>query len=405
VNSEARGGARAAGDLLAAAGRLLPWMAEIRRDLHRHPELGYEERRTGAQVQARLDELGIEHRDGLAGTGILGLIRGGATGGPGAVAALRADLDALPLEDGKTVPYRSQVPGRMHACGHDAHTAILLGAARLLAERGAEFGGTVKLLFQPAEETVGGARRLIAAGVLDDPPVDAIFGLHVDPGLETGRVGLRYGQRNASADALHIVIHGRSAHGAYPSGGVDAIVAAAQVVTALQSVVSRSVDARESAVVTIGAIQGGTQRNIVASRVELQGTVRCLAPQVRELVLRRVRETAEGVAAGLGARAEVVVEATNEPLVNDEAMMEIVRRNACDLLGADQVVTLGRASMGSEDFGEYLAHAPGAFYSLGVRNEAAGIVHPLHNELFDLDESAMVVGAALQAANALAIAR
>jgi amidohydrolase len=404
VNREAREGTRprAADDLLAAASRLLPWMVEIRRDLHRHPELGYEERRTSAQVRARLDELGIEHRDGLAETGVLGLVRGAARG-RAKVVALRADLDALPLQDEKDTPYRSQAPGRMHACGHDAHTAILLGAARLLAERSGDFDGLVKLIFQPAEETAGGARRMIAAGVLDDPAVDAIFGLHVDPGLETGRVGLRYGQRNASADALRVVIHGRSAHGAYPSGGVDAIVAAAQVVTALQSVVSRNLDARDSAVVTIGVIQGGSQRNILASRVELQGTVRCLAPQVRELVLRRLRETAEGVAAAMGARAEVEIEATNEPLINDDAMLEIVRRNASDLLGEDRVVTVPRAGMGSEDFGEYLARSPGAFYSLGVRNEATGIVHPLHSERFDVDESALAIGAALQAANALAV--
>ncbi len=401
ANSEARDGARprAADDLLAAASRILPWMVGIRRDLHRHPEVGYEERRTSAQVQARLDELGIEHRDGLAETGVLGVVRGG----PGKVVALRADLDALPLEDEKTVPYRSQTPGRMHACGHDAHTAILLGAARLLAERASGLAGSVKLIFQPAEETAGGAQRMIAAGVLGDPPVDAIFGLHVDPGLETGKVGLRYGQRNASADALRIVVHGRSAHGAFPGGGVDAIVAAAQVVTALQAVVSRNLDARDSAVVTIGVIQGGTQRNILASRVELQGTVRCLAPEVRELVLRRVRETAEGVASALGARAEVAIEATNEPLVNDGAMIEVVRRNAAGLLGEDRVVTLARASMGAEDFGDYLARAPGAFYSLGVRNEATGVVHPLHSERFDVDESALAVGAALQAAIALAV--
>jgi amidohydrolase len=317
--------------------------------------------------------------------------------------ALRADLDALPLADGKAgAPYRSQVPGRMHACGHDVHTAILLGAARLLAGLEADLPGTVKLVFQPAEETVGGARLLIAAGVLDDPPVDAIFGLHVDPGQPVGKVGLRYGQRNASSDNLRITVHGRSGHGAYPAGSVDSIVAAAQVITALQTVVSRNVDARDSAVVTIGTIHGGTQGNIVASRVELAGTVRSLDPGVRARVLCRVRETAEGVAAGLGARAEVEITPSYDPLVNDDAMVDVVRASAVELLGAESVVVASRANMGVEDFAFYLARVPGAFYGLGVRNEAAGIVHPVHHELFDVDEAAMAIGAALQVANALA---
>jgi amidohydrolase len=389
---------RRAAALLEEAREILPWMIDIRRDLHRHPELGLEEHRTSARVSARLDELGIEHRGGLAGTGVAGLIPGR---GDGPAVALRADLDALPLEDGKQTPYRSQVAGRMHACGHDVHTAILLGAARLLRARRAELPRPVRLIFQPAEETVGGARLLIEEGVLDDPPVARIFGLHVEPELEVGKIGLRYGQRNASSDDLAVTIHGRSAHGAYPAGGVDAIVVAAQVVSALQSVVSRNVDARDSAVLTFGTVHGGTQGNIVASRVELVGTVRCLDPKVRDVVLRRARQTAEGVAAGLGARAEVEIRPSYEPLVNDDAMVEVVRRSAAGLVGAENTVVYQRPNMGVEDFAFYLARVPGAFFSLGVRNEAEGIVHPIHHELFDVDESAMALGAAMQALNAL----
>lgn len=393
----------AARELLAAAETFLPWLVEIRRDLHQHPELGLEEFRTAAKVAERLDELGIEHHDGLGGTGILGLIPG-APSGP--VVALRADLDALPLQDGKDVPYRSTIPGRMHACGHDVHTAIQLGAARLLAERRARLGelpGTVKLLFQPAEETVGGARLLIAAGVLENPKVDRIFGLHVDAGLPVGQVGVRYGQRNASSDNLTIVIHGRSAHGAYPSPGVDAIVAAAQVVSALQTVVSRNVDGRDAAVVTLGTIHGGTQGNIVANRVELVGTVRCLDPKIRELVLRRVREVAEGVAGGFGAQAEVTIEPSYDPLVNHDGAVDEVRAAAADLLGPEAVQVVPRPNLGVEDFGFYLSHVPGAFSSLGVRNEERGIVHPVHHELFDADERALAVGAALQVRCALEV--
>ncbi len=388
-------------EVLAAARAILPWMIEIRRDLHRHPELGLEEHRTSARVREVLDQLGIEHRDGLAGgTGVLGWIPGRADG---RAVALRADLDALPLEDGKDVGYRSQIPGKMHACGHDVHTAILLGAARLLAGLDGRLAGTVKLLFQPAEETVGGARVLIEEGVLDDPAVDAVFGLHAEPAVDVGRFELRYGQRNASSDAVTLVIHGRSGHGAYPAGSVDAIVVAAQVISALQTVVSRSVDARDSAVVSFGTIHGGSQGNIVARHVELTGTVRTLDPTVRERVLRRIRETAEGVAAALGARAEVDVEPGFDALINDDAMVDVVRHNAAALVGEENVLIKPQANMGVEDFAYYLRRAPGAFFSLGVRNEALGIVHSLHHDHFDVDESAMALGAAVQVLNALAV--
>ncbi|MGH9381233.1 MAG: M20 metallopeptidase family protein [Thermoanaerobaculia bacterium] len=396
----AGGGAREPSALLAAAREILSWMVEIRRDLHRHPELGLEEHRTASQIQKWLDELRIEHVDGLAGTGVLGVIRGAA---PGRTVALRADIDALPLTDGKDVPYASEVPGRMHACGHDAHTAVLLGAARLLSERAGDLAGTVKLVFQPAEETVGGARLLIEEGVLENPEVEAIFGLHVEPGLEIGSIGLHYGQRNAASDNLKIVVHGRSGHAAYPAGSVDAILVAAHVVTALQSVVSRNIDARDAAVVSLGTVQGGTQSNIVAGRVELTGTVRTLDPQVRERALRRVREVAEGVAAGFGARAEVLIDPSYDPVINHDPQVDVVRANAVALLGEDAVRVLPRPSMGVEDFGYYMMRVPGAFYSLGIRNEAAGITHPLHSELFDVDEECLALGAAMQALNAMSV--
>jgi len=394
VNSES------ASDTLAAARDLLPWMIEIRRDLHEHPELGLEEHRTSAKIQSLLDEMGVEHEDGLGGTGVLGLIPGD---GEGKVVALRADMDALPLQDEKDVTYASKVPGKMHACGHDVHTTILLGAARLLVEEGGSFPGTVKLLFQPAEETVGGAKLLIEAGALENPRVDAIFGLHVDPGLDVGKVGLHFGQRNASSDDLKIIVHGKSAHGAYPFEGVDAIVAAAQVISALQTVVSRRVDAREAAVVSLGTIHGGTQGNIVADRVELIGTVRCLNQETRKTVLQRITETAEGTALGMGARAEVVIDPSYEPITNDDRLLEVVRSNSREMLGEENVVVFSRPNMGVEDFGFYLNEIPGAYYSLGVRNEERGIVHQVHHGLFDVDESAMAFGAALQVLNALAV--
>lgn len=390
--------ARSPEALRARADEILPWLIAIRRDLHRHPELGLEEHRTAARVQAHLDELGIAHRDGIAETGVLGLLPGDPEG---PVVALRGDMDALPLEDQKDVPYRSQVPGKMHACGHDVHTTIVLGAARLLSEIG-ELPGLVKLIFQPAEETVGGARLLVAEGVLEDPKVEAIFGLHVDPELPVGTIAVKYGQRNAASDDLEIDVVGESAHAAYPDKGVDAIVAAAHVVMAIQTVVSRNVDAREAAVVTLGTIEGGRAHNVIPGRVRLVGTIRTLDPAVRAHVRQRVREAAEGAAAALGARAEVTLRASFDPVINDDKMIDRVRDSGTRLLGGERVRVLTQPSMGVEDFGFYLGSTPGAFYSLGVGNVERGIVHPVHHQAFDVDERCLAIGAAMQALNALA---
>ncbi len=389
-----------AAEALEAARKILPWMVEIRRDLHQHPELGLEEVRTARQVQGLLDELGIEHEDGIGGTGIVGTLRSGE---PGKVVALRADMDALPLQDAKSVPYTSKIPGKMHACGHDVHTSILLGASRLLVDLMPRWAGTVKLLFQPAEETVGGAKLLIAAGALSNPPVDAVFGLHVEPDFDVGHIAVRYGQRNASSDSLKITLIGRSCHAAYPSGGVDAIAMAAQVVSALQTVISRNVDARDSAVLTLGTVRGGTQSNIVADRVELTGTVRTLDPTIRELVLRRVRETVQGIAGALGGEARIEIESGYDALINYDKAVDLVRRNAERLVGEDKVYLRPRPNMGVEDFAYYLSHAPGAFFSLGVRNEERGIVHSVHQPGFDVDEECLAYGAALQVLNTLTV--
>lgn len=385
---------------LAAARDALPWMIAIRRDLHQHPELGLEEHRTAGRVQALLDELGIPHTDGIGETGVLGVIGSG----DGPVVALRADLDALPMQDAKeNAPYRSKVPGKMHACGHDVHTAVLLGAAKLLVGLGDALPGTVKLLFQPAEETVGGAQLMIEAGVLDDPRVEAVFGLHVDADFELGSFGVRYGQRNASSDSFTLTVHGRSCHAAYPAGGVDAIVVAAQLVGAVQTIVGRNVDARDAAVISIGTIEGGTQANIMADRVTMTGTVRTLDPAVRERVLERLRTTVEGVAAGFGAHVTLDVARGYEPLINHDAMVDVARANAGCLVGEERVTVRPQANMGVEDFAFYLREVPGAFFTLGVGNRAKGIVHPVHQVRFDVDEECMAYGAAVQAMNALTI--
>ncbi|MCH9650616.1 MAG: amidohydrolase [Deltaproteobacteria bacterium] len=399
--------ALSAAEALAAAQEILPWVCEIRRDFHQHPELGLEEHRTSARVQALLREMGVEFETGFGGTGVLGLIPGSGqvsaerkADGQVPTVALRADLDALPIQDAKDVPYKSKIPGKMHACGHDVHTAILLGTARLLSGWRERFPGLVKLLFQPAEETVGGAKFLIAGGALENPKVEAVFGLHVDSELEVGRFAFHFGQRNASSDTVRLILNGRSCHAAYPAGGVDAIVMAAQVVSALQAVVSRNVDARDSAVVSFGTIHGGTQGNIMADRVELTGTVRILDTRIRQRVLQRIRETAEGIASALGGSAEVEIEPGYDALVNDDGMVKLVQENARVLVGQDSIVVRERPNMGVEDFAYYLNHAPGAFFSLGVRNEERGIVHGEHQEGFDVDEACMAYGVAIQVLNA-----
>ena len=386
--------------LLEDARSFQPWLSEIRRDLHQHPELGLEEHRTAGRIQERLDELGIEHLDGVGETGVVGLVHGRAEG---SVVALRADIDALPIADAKETPYRSQVEGKMHACGHDVHTTVLLGAARLLSERRDSFDGLVKLIFQPAEETVGGAQLMIAEGVLENPQVEAIFGLHVDPGLEVGKFGVRYGQGNASSDTLSLTIEGRSGHAAYPAGTVDAVVVAAQVVTAVQTVISRNVDARRSAVISFGTIAGGVQHNVIANRVELTGTVRCLDDNTRELVLRRLAETVEGVAAAMGGSARLEIDPGYPPLINHDQQVDIVRDNVVKLVGESQLTVSPQPKMGVEDFAYYVHRVPGAFFNLGVRNEDRGIIHPVHHEMFDVDEECLPFGAALQALNALTV--
>jgi len=271
--------------VLTELNKIKDWMVEIRRDFHRNPELGMKEFRTRDKIVEYLEILGIEYEK-VAGTGVVGIIRGRDAN---KTVALRADMDALPIQDEKDAVYRSIIPGKMHACGHDAHVAILLGAARVLKENQKQLNGNVKLFFQPAEETVGGAKPMIEAGAMQNPKVDAVFGLHVASDIPVGEIGIKYGQMNASSDTIKIMIRGKSSHGAYPQEGIDAIMITGQVITALQSIVSRNVDPRSSAVVTIGTIQGGTQGNIIADKVELVGTVRTLDSDTRLLVLDRIK--------------------------------------------------------------------------------------------------------------------
>jgi amidohydrolase len=359
---------------------------EIRREIHRFPELGFEEERTASIVERELDALGIEHRR-LAKTGVVGVIRGAL---PGRVAGLRADMDALPLTERSGEPFSSEVPGKMHACGHDAHTAMLLGAARVLQGERASLAGNVVLLFQPAEEGPGGALPMIEQGAMDDPRIDAVAMLHVDSRLPTGSIGFTPGVMNAAADEFHITIEGRGGHGASPHTAIDAIPCAAATVLALQNLAARETDPFKTVVVTIGTIEGGYRNNIIADRVKMTGTFRSQDPDLRKELEPRARRIIEGVAAAYGARATLEVIYGYPPVVNDPEVAQSFRTYLDE---TSALPVEGPApTMGGEDFAYFAERVPGVMVRLGIRDEAAGSVHPAHSPQFRLDERALAFG-------------
>ncbi len=361
-------------------------VVELRRRIHRHPELGFEEHETAALVERELDALGIEHRR-LAKTGVVGIIRGSR---PGAVAAMRADMDALPIGERTELPYASEAKGKMHACGHDAHTAMLLGAAHVLAAMRQTLCGTVVLVFQPAEEGPGGAEAMIAEGVLEKPTVDAVAMLHVDARIETGTIGITPGPINASADEMFITIRGKGGHGAYPHTALDPIPSAAAVVLALQNIASREIDPLKSVVVTIGTIAGGYRTNVIADEVKLTGTLRAFDPEIRDALDGRVRRVVAGIAAAYNVDAEVCIARGYPPVVNDCSLVEALR--AYVRAHTNLRVEAMPPTMGAEDFAYFALTVPSVQVRLGVRNEEVGAVHPLHSALFRIDENALRVG-------------
>ena len=364
----------------------IEYLIGLRRDIHRHPELGFEEERTASLVERELKAIGLQPRR-VVGTGVVALIEGAL---PGATVALRADMDALPITERSGLDFASQIPGRMHACGHDAHTAILIGAARRLLLGRDQLSGRVVLLFQPAEEGPGGARPMIDAGVLDDPHVDAIAMLHVDTRLATGVIGITPGPVMAAADELHVTIEGRGGHGAYPHLSVDAIPAASAIVLALQNIAARETNPLQSVVVTIGTIEGGYRNNVIADRVHLTGTLRALDPTIRDGLEARVRRIINGVAAGYGAHAKIEVIKGYPPVVNDIALAQwfskdMAANESCTIVAAEP-------TMGGEDFAFFAQQRPGLVMRLGVRNETLGAVHSGHSPEFVIDEAAIPLG-------------
>jgi amidohydrolase len=359
-----------------------------RRRLHANPELAFEEHETAALVAERLRSLGLEVQTGVGKTGVVGRLRGGQ---PGRTVLLRADMDALPIQEENEVEYRSTRPGVMHACGHDGHVAIMLGAARALAARRDRLAGTIVFAFQPAEERIpGGALGMIAEGVMDNPKVDAVFGLHLTLAAPVGAVRVRPGPSMASADTFQAEILGRGGHASRPQFAVDPIRIAASVVTALHSIVSREIAPLQPAVITIGTIHAGTVSNVIPSSATLGGSVRAVDQQVRETMARRIQETIVGIARAMGGDARIDYRLGYPPVVNDAAMTELVAEVARQVVG--EAAALGEPNMASEDVSYFLQRAPGCYFNLGVANEARGLTGSNHHPRFDLDEDALPIG-------------
>lgn len=364
------------------------WLVEIRREIHMHPELMFEEVKTSALVAQWLETFGLEVRRGIAETGVVGLLRGEEAG---KTVAVRADMDALPLEEKNPVPYRSKVSGKMHACGHDAHVAILLGVAKFFSSIRPRVRGSIKWIFQPAEEGGGGGRVMVQEGVLENPAVDAIFAAHVFPNLPMGKVGIHEREGLAATDRFIVKITGKGGHGAYPHLCKDPILAAGHLVTQIHSIVSRDINPVDSGVVTIGKISGGTGFNIIPAEVELIGTVRSLVPQVRETLKSRLEEVSRGVGRSFGVNVEFDFQDGYPALVNDPQMSRLVASACARGIGKENVEFL-QPTMGGEDFAYFLQKVPGAFFRLGSRNEGKGLIHPGHNPLFDIDEEILPFG-------------
>ena len=369
------------------------WIVGMRRRLHRIPERGFQEFKTQQAVTDALREIGVPYT--TERTWVIGIIEGAL---PGEVVALRADMDALPIEEPEGCPFRSEHPGMMHACGHDAHTAMLLGAAKVLYGLRDRLHGTVKLLFQPAEETDGGAEPMVAAGAMEHPHVDRVYGLHVMPRLPVGTVETRAGTLNASTDSVCITVHGRAGHGAYPESSVDAIVCAAQVITALQTLVSRNLSPLQSAVLTLGVIEGGTAGNIICDRVTLRGTLRTANAGIRAMMEHRMTEVCQGVAAAMGCTVEVHVDAGYAALVNDPAEAARVSRVGARLFGSANMLEKQEPSMGGEDFSFFSDCAPGAFFHIGCSPVDKENPAPLHSRDFALDEDCLTIGTLMHVA-------
>lgn len=370
------------------------WLIETRRDFHMNPELGKDEFRTMETIVKYLDEMKVSYFKGIFDTGVVAEVPGKDRD---FTVALRADMDALPIIDEKSVEYASKNYGKCHACGHDVHMTVALGVLKYFKENKIEPPCNIRVIFQPAEETVGGAKPMIELGVLKG--VNKVYGLHVDETIDSGQIGIKYGPMNASSDTLKINILGDSCHGAYPSRGVDAIVIASHVIVGLQSIISRNLDARESGVITLGTIKGGTQGNIICQKVELVGTLRTLDNGIRKKIKERIKEVVEYTCKAHGGQCEISIEEGYTALVNHKEEVDIIKNNGKLLFGSENIVEKEQANMGVEDFSYFIENTKGAFFTLGIKNKSKNIIYPAHNGKFDIDEDAIKNGVMMQILN------
>ena len=373
------------------------WIVKIRRELHEHPELMYEEFRTSELIRRELDKLDIQYIHPIAETGVLASIGNGN----GPCVALRADMDALPIHEETDVPFKSKIDGKMHACGHDCHVSMLLGAAKLLKNKESEINGTIKLLFQPAEEGGAGGKLMREEGALENPEVERIFGLHVWPQMPSGQIGSREGTFLAATSSLSLTVKGVGGHAAVPQLTKDPVLTSARIITNLQSIISRELDPLESGVVSITVINGGNASNVIPSEVKVKGTLRSLTMDGLKELQKRVKEIAEGIAQTHGCEANVEYVGNDyPPTVNDSEMWKFAKNIGIELLGDDNVSDLD-AVMGGEDFAYYTEKVKGCFVVLGMNNPDIDATYSVHHPMFKADEDALHIGTALHTIFAL----
>ncbi len=382
------------GEILRAVAARESDMIELRRDLHRHPELSFQEHRTAKIIAERLQSTGVDSiQTGVGKTGVVATVQGSK---PGKTLLIRADIDALPILEDAEVEYKSQTNGVMHACGHDGHVSIALAVASMLAEKRDQIAGTVKFAFQPAEEIVSGAKGMIDDGVMQG--VDACIGLHLGNDLPVGLVAMNSGATMANVDNIEITVKGRGGHGSQPEKAIDSIAAAAYLVTTIQTIVSRDISPSDPAVITFGTINGGFVSNVIAPEVKLTGTVRSYSGEVRDLMIRRIEEIANGVASTMRCEVKFDITYSCPAVVNDEGMSAFVRQSALSIFDEDKVLPL-RPIMGSDDMALFLKAAPGCYFVVGSGSSDRP-TYPHHHPKFDIEESSLAIGAKLMARTA-----
>ncbi len=383
-------------DLIKEINELYPQIVEWRRDFHRHPELGHHEERTSAIVAAHLRALGLEVQEHVGDYGVIGLLRGGK---PGKNLALRADMDALPLHEQTGLPYSSETDGVMHACGHDGNTAMLMGAAAILARHREQIKGTVKFIFQPAEEGGRGAAMMIENGALENPRPDAIIGNHLFF-WDAGTITIRKGFAFLGSDVFKITVHGKGGHGAKPHECNDTLVAACEIVTTLQTIVSRKISPLEMATVTVGVIQSGTKENIIPAEAEIRGTVRTLKPEVQERVIQGIKEICSGICTAMGTTYELEYTKQFGPVYNDEKIMDCIADACAKVMEPEMLRTADESRAGSEDFSDYLATGiPGGYIWLGGKYPEEAVASQNHQPTYNWDEEAMRNGVLAEVAS------